>query len=118
MDDRSWTGKKGGKNRKKKKKPSQREEFKGDKGETSRDNYNTGKDSDKPKTKPDALHKLRRINFCPATRVDPVLEGICPRLQFPEMATALARPISFTDIGLNDQDQDGNSALLELDRGE
>lgn len=34
------------------------------------------------------------------------------------MATALARPISFTDIGLNDQDQDGNSALLELDRGE
>ncbi|XP_050722010.1 integrator complex subunit 7-like [Eriocheir sinensis] len=33
------------------------------------------------------------------------------------MATALARPISFTDIGLNDQDQDGNSALLELDRG-
>ncbi|XP_063608036.1 integrator complex subunit 7-like [Penaeus indicus] len=33
------------------------------------------------------------------------------------MATALARPISFPDLGLNEQDQDGNSALLELDRG-
>ncbi|XP_071531436.1 integrator complex subunit 7 isoform X2 [Panulirus ornatus] len=33
------------------------------------------------------------------------------------MATALARPVSFPDIGLSEQDQDGNSALLELDRG-
>ncbi|KAK3880532.1 hypothetical protein Pcinc_014980 [Petrolisthes cinctipes] len=33
------------------------------------------------------------------------------------MATALARPITFPDIGFSDQDQDGNSALLELDRG-
>ena len=33
------------------------------------------------------------------------------------MATALARPISFPDIGFSDHDQDPNTALLELDRG-
>ena len=33
------------------------------------------------------------------------------------MATLLGRPIAFPDIGFGDQDQDGNTALLELDRG-
>ncbi|XP_064093034.1 integrator complex subunit 7-like [Macrobrachium nipponense] len=33
------------------------------------------------------------------------------------MASTLMRPISFPEIGFGDQDQDGNSALLELDRG-
>ena len=33
------------------------------------------------------------------------------------MATALARPVAFLDIGFSEQDQDPNSALLELDRG-
>ncbi|KAB7500558.1 Integrator complex subunit 7 [Armadillidium nasatum] len=33
------------------------------------------------------------------------------------MATLLSRPVSFPDIGISDQDEDPNSALLELDRG-
>ena len=33
------------------------------------------------------------------------------------MTAALNRPISFPDIGISEQEQDPNSALLELDRG-
>uniref|UniRef100_A0A6A7FUC8 Integrator complex subunit 7 n=2 Tax=Hirondellea gigas TaxID=1518452 RepID=A0A6A7FUC8_9CRUS len=33
------------------------------------------------------------------------------------MSALLSRPISFPDIGITEQDQDPNSALLELDRG-